>query len=118
MSACAETPKYTYIKEDTMKKVLIEQRGEEVLSHLRYFYVEMPDDIDLTATCPIGDLVETLADRKGVVWTHYVSDGIVPMCCSVVKDDLDAEDSRECSVITVTRKMVDAVSEVSNPSSK
>lgn len=93
-----------------MKKVLIEQCGEETVRHYRRFYVEVPDTMDMKE---FGDydvcaLVEELADEDGVDWECYESDGIFAAECSVIEPDSDAESSGEFPVLRITPEGLDA----------
>jgi hypothetical protein len=91
-----------------MKRVLIEQFGEEAVRLSRRFYVEIPDDMDVNEfeDYDVCALVEELADEEDLDWEFHESSEVFAAECMVIEPEPDAEGSY--SVLKITPEDVAA----------
>ncbi len=93
-----------------MKRVLIEQFGEEGLRLCRRFYVEIPDDMDVEEleNYSVCNYLEELADEENVPWEVDYSDGVVADECNVVEPESEIERFKVYPLVKVTSDGLDA----------
>lgn len=93
-----------------MKKVLIEQFGEEGLRLCRRFYVEIPDDMDVVELedGKVSALVEVLADDLNLDWEIHDSTGVFLAELTVIEPEANADGSDEYPLLKISTEDIAA----------